>query len=135
MSRIKSDSPLYAASKAFSHADTVEGIEVIAERFSDLAHARQFVPAIVATGVFAYYGDLGMQIIEKLAALRPGAYNLGAIDAERERLMKSADAETARRELDNLCTTSFVSGAEAGYLLGIAVGQSLGPDALKGGAK
>ncbi|MEQ1728839.1 MAG: hypothetical protein ABL982_10690 [Vicinamibacterales bacterium] len=135
MSRIKSDSPVFAASKAVRLLPGRDAIEASAEQFEYLAKARQFVPAILATGLFGGPDGMEFQIVEAIARLRADLLNIESIEAERDRLLASEDVEQARRELHELCYHGFMSGAEAGYLLGLAVGQALGPDALKGGAK
>ncbi|HUR35475.1 MAG TPA: hypothetical protein VM032_16845 [Vicinamibacterales bacterium] len=108
-----------------------EFLEPFAEKFDQLAFARQFVPTLLVVGLFSNDDCSPDTTVAEEISRHAAFYNIGRIEADRAQAMKSPDVAAARQKLDELCVESFISGSAAGYLLGLAVGQVLGPDALK----
>jgi hypothetical protein len=95
------------------------------ELLTDLEEIRALVPYMLAGGILDIsHCDHGfIQVSEVIAQQRFNSREpLTALSA----IHDDAEGEGIR---------VLVAGIKAGYLLGLAVGQAVGPDALKGGAR
>ncbi len=113
-----------------------ESLTTLAEDLKVLAFARQLVPHVLATGALRFNGTEAHldNAIDAIARRLP-KFNLDELEAEHGPLFKAVNTREAVLEIEDLFVRHFYSGQIAGYLLGLAVGQTLGPDALKGGVQ
>jgi hypothetical protein len=101
-----------------------------------LAIARQFVPFIVGAGMIPSYGngiDAPSQVADLVARQGKLTYNLDDLDREELQLLERLGGHAEADAVGNLFMQYLTAGTEAGYVVGVAVGQALGRDALNGG--
>lgn len=111
-----------------------------ARTLAELEQAREFAPYVTASGPLHLYPDHcgeggAYSVIEALGYAGVGAVQGEDIAAVYKRLNIAFPDDPQQETAVGLVSEAFDAGARAGYLLGLAVGQALGPDALKGGAK
>lgn len=106
---------------------------------AELDHVKMFVPLVLASGVLEVHSERSWHsIVCELAD------TLGFLDdtAEwRDRIVKTItellpetpERRTLLSQIEDLLDGSDLGHGHAGYLLGLAVGQQLGPDAFKTG--
>lgn len=100
--------------------------------FTDLDFVRQFVPHVIAVGALRDRCDSGVSIVIDAIAEHFGD---GKENAEFEAaLQRAVGADAKPRISDDVTNAAYnllATGKRAGYLLGLAVGQQIGPHALE----
>jgi len=119
--------------------NTQDQIDKHVATLADLERVRALVPFVVANGVLVLEDEHGIAVLvqdiaESLGA-KPLADKRAAIVEMAGELPKSAAATAVVDWLEGGCDDLINRSIEAGYLLGLAVGQQIGPTALKGGAQ
>ena len=112
-----------------------EHIDELADVMSKLEYARRFVPYVVARGALALDDDSGVSpIINTIAETACEVPYLTRQRDERIQKIEKLIDQKDLGELEDLFYAFQRVGQEAGYLLGLAVGQHLGQHAFDGGA-
>jgi hypothetical protein len=104
-----------------------EAISDVDPILQNLTFARQFVPYVLAKGVLAEHDHGAIDIIDVIVEQR---FERDALLAKiTELLMPVGDVHLTDKVQDK--AFAFLrAGGQAGYLLGLAVGQQLGPGAF-----
>lgn len=106
-----------------------------ADWLAALEFARQFVPFIVASGPIPSFEnciDAPSQVAELVGRQGKLTYNLDDLGRELDQLLKRLGGHVETDVVGDLVFRYLTAALEAGYVVGVAVGQTLGRDVLNG---